>query len=372
MVAPRKILAVKLRALGDTVLMTAPLLELRKSFPNAEIHVVVTRAWATLLEGHPAVDKIWFYDRHREATARARAIAGLALKLRKEKFDWAINFHASPSSATLCYALGAKTRSIHFHGHKDKNRYSTVVVPGKGVLKPVIERDMDTIRALGVNAPVGVLPQIFLRNEEIESAKRKLAGLGLPGPYLCLGIGASRPTKRWPMDRYASIALRWCDETQGSVLVFNSLDETRERDEFYAEVGKKSVEWYIDPRARHAVRDRIHNETQIELRQMAALFQLSTAYFGNDSGPKHIAVASGLKTLTVFGPEDPFEWHPYPTDRHPYLFIEGLPCRRDHEPGMRPWCGLHECKIEEHRCMKKILEDDALRALRKLAPEFHA
>ena len=44
MFAPRKILAIKLRALGDTILMTAPLLELRRAYPDAEIPVVVTDA----------------------------------------------------------------------------------------------------------------------------------------------------------------------------------------------------------------------------------------------------------------------------------------------------------------------------------------
>src|SRR3989338_4246346 len=132
---PKKILVIKLRALGDTVLMTAPLLELRRIFPHAEIHVTVTSPWTPLLEFHPGVNRIWAYERRKETAARAKTIAALALKLRKENFDCVINFHASPSSSTLAFATGAKIRSVHFHGHRDKNRYSTVEIPGKGKIK---------------------------------------------------------------------------------------------------------------------------------------------------------------------------------------------------------------------------------------------
>src|SRR3712207_7304614 len=53
------------------------------------------------------------------------------------------------SSATLARMSGAPARAVHFHGHNDRNRHSTVEVPGKGTLKPIIERDMDALRGLG-------------------------------------------------------------------------------------------------------------------------------------------------------------------------------------------------------------------------------
>lgn len=367
---PRKILAVKLRALGDTVLMTAPLLELRKAYPKAEIHVVVTRTWAPLLENHPAVDKIWLYDRHEETTARAKNIAKLAIHLRREKFDLAINFHANPSSAILCYAIGAKHRSIHFHGHKDKNKYSTVEIPGKGILKPVIERDMDTLRALDLQIPEGKQPQIFINSSEIELAQRRLKQLKLKTPILAIGIGASRLTKMWPLDRYASLAVRWIDQTGGSIIVLNTKNEESYAKTFFSAVDDLVVRWYKDPTRRSEVRESIVNEEDLNLRSLASILSLSQAYIGNDSGPKHIAVSVGLPTLTFFGPEDPFEWHPYSQDKHPYLYIENLPCRKDHEVGMKPWCGLHTCKIEEHKCMKMISEDTAYRSLEKLIPSL--
>lgn len=366
MFTPRKILVIKFRAMGDTILMTAPLSELRKAYPDAEIHVVVTASWAPLLEHHPAVNRLFTYERHKEATARAKAIARLALTLRKERYDCVINFHASGSSSALAYAIGAKTRSIHFHGHNDKNLYSTVEIPGKGTLKPIIERDMDAVRALGVSIPEGAMPSVFLSQGEIDKAKFRLDLMGLQGPLLCLGIGASRPTKTWPLERFASIAIRWVDQYKGSVVVLNSRDEEPLARKFYEAIDEKIVSWYSDQNTRRNVRSKIINEMQVPLRQLASILSCADLYLGNDSGPKHLAVAVGTPTITIFGPEDPFEWHPYPKGKHPLHFIEGLKCRKDHLPGFRPWCGLNECVAEEHRCMKMIAEDDVFRTIERV------
>lgn len=370
MFTPRKILAIKIRAMGDTILMTAPLLELRKAYPNAEIHVVMTEAWAPLLEHHPAVDRIIPYVRHSGAASRAKAIAKLAIDLRKQHYDYAVNFHASPSSSALAYAVGAKVRSIHFHGHKDKNRYSTVEIPGKGILKPVIERDMDTIRALGIHIEPGKMPTVYLEEQEVLRAKNRLDQMGLYGPILGLGIGASRPTKIWPLDRYAAIAIRWCDQYHGSVLVFHSRSEENIARLFLDAVDRKLVEWYADPTARKAVRSRILTENQPPLRLLASLMKNISLFLGNDSGPKHLAAAVGTSTVTMFGPEDPFEWHPYSHAQHPIHYIDGLPCRNDQLPGFRPWCGLNICIKEEHRCLRGISEDEVFRTLEKMATEM--
>ena len=360
MIAPRKILAIKLRSLGDTVLMTAPLAELRRAYPDAEIHVAVHTPWAPLLQGHPAVDKVWSYDRHKETTSRAKALARLALQLRKEHYDVVVNFHASPSSSTLAFATGAKVRSIHFHGHKDRNRYSTVVVAGKGELKPIIERDMDAVRALGINSPTGLLPKIYPTEIEIKEAHARDQKLGLSGPVLAIGIGASRPTKSWPVERFSEVAVSWCQKTKGSVICFISHDETELARDFQKGVDDTLTQRFQNLAERANLRAKISCEMGLPLRSLAASLANSALFLGNDSGPKHMAVALGTPSVTVFGPEDPFEWHPYPRENHAIAYIEGLPCRRDADQGMRPWCGIHICIEEKHRCMTEITVEQVL------------
>jgi len=350
----RKILAIKLRALGDTVLMTAPLAQLKRAYPYAQIHAVVLSPWAPILENHPDVNRIWSYTKHRDTASRANALARLVFKIRQEKFDAVVNFHASPSSALMAFGSGAKLRSIHFHGHHDRNLYSTVQIAGKGTLKPIIERDMDTVRALGVEIAERILPKLYFTESETLEAGRILRGMNLKGSVLGIGLGASRPTKSWPLKKFAEAAINWCQKTQGSVLAFVGPGEESQALDFLHEVDQILLHTVSDADEINSVRSRIKFQQRLGVRQLAATIARCSVFLGNDSGPKHIAVAVGTPTVTVFGPEHPFEWHPYPRENHPYFFIENLACRKDADPGMPPWCGLHTCVIEKHRCMTGI------------------
>ncbi len=367
MKTPERILAIKLRSLGDTVLMTAPLLELHEAFPRSAIDVAVPAAWAPLLENHPAVRKVWTFERRDQAASRARAVTRLALAVRREAYDWAVNFHASPSSSLIAFASGAAVRSVHFHGHRDRNRYSTVEVPGKGTLKPVIERDMDTVRALGLSIPAGRLPRVFLREQEGQAAQGRLDTLSLTGPVLGIGLGASRPTKHWPAERFAQLAVRWCLDREGSALAVTSPQEEPLARDFLKQVDDALTELVPDTRLRALIRPRIRVESTLGIRELSAVISRLSAFAGNDSGPRHLAVAVGTPSVTLFGPEDPTEWHPYPQDLHPRLFLEGLPCRRDADPGMPAWCGLQECSVEKLRCMTGIGVQEVLTRVLQVA-----
>jgi ADP-heptose:LPS heptosyltransferase len=350
----KKILAIKLRSLGDTVLMTAPLKELHRAFPDAQIDVAVLTPWAPLLENLPGVGKVWHYDRRANPASRAKAAARLALKLRKERYDCVVNFHASPTSAMISFATGAKTRSIHFHGHKDPNRYSTVIVPGKGQLKPIIERDMDSVRALGLKILEGSKPEVHPDHDEKKWAAKLVSVFGHGGPVLAMGIGASRPTKSWSIEKFAELAVKWCVEQKGAAIALASPGETALSTAFLALVDDLISKSIPDAEQGIEVRKRISCETSLSIRNLSALLGAVSAFVGNDSGPKHLAVANGTPTVSLFGPEDPFEWHPYPQTQHPIFYQAGLTCRKDAQPGMPPWCGLDICVRERHRCMQEI------------------
>lgn len=363
----KKILILKLRSLGDTVLMTAPLEELKKAFPDAEIHLAVMSYWAPLFAEYPGISRVWTYERRKETAARAKTAAHLALRLRKERFDCVINFHASPTSATISFATGAPTRSIHFHGHQDRNRYSTVLIPGKGLIKPVIERDMDAVRALGLHVPAGRMPGLFLDSAEKNLIQEWFKKLALPAPILGLGLGASRPTKSWSIERFAALAVSWCAQEGGGVFAPVGQDEGELLHIFLKEIENQLSATTSDPHERASIRSRIITEKGMPIRRLAAALSHLSVYVGNDSGPKHVAVAVGTPTVTIFGPEDPFEWHPYPREMHPYFFISGLSCRKDAMPGFPPWCGIDRCVEEQHQCMRNVGVNEVFKAARQVA-----
>jgi|GEM_PF-380324 len=362
---PKKILAIKLRALGDTVLMTASLNELRRIWPQAEIHVVVNAKWAPLLEGHPSIDRLWPCEWRNEKTARTRAVARLALKLRRENYDICLNFHASPSSAALAFGTGARVRSIHRHGSPSGSNFSTVAIPGAHFHKSVLDRDLDTVRALGPHVPPGALPTLTLAPSERAAGARILneSTGGSTGPWLGLGLGASRETKCWPLERYACLAVDWClkNGPASGTLAFLSSSETAIQTEFLKQVESDiTSRTQLSNEQRASLRQQITALTHLSVRSLATALASCRVFVANDAGPRHIAAALGTKTLTFFGPEDPFDWHPYPLDRHPRFYTAGLECRPASPGGLPPWCGLEKCVDKNLKCLRDFGVDAVL------------
>jgi heptosyltransferase-2 len=349
MLNPKRILVTKFRAMGDTILLTGALKELHRNFPNAQIHVAVPDPWIWLLEGVPGVTKLLPVTWHNDRAARTKAATRLAFQLRKESYDVVCSFHSSPAAAMVALSTGAKVRAVHFHSFKAKNLYSTVQIPGKGTMKPVVERDLDTIRGLGLDVQAGVMPEIFLKPEERALAREEFHAWGLKRPVLGIALGASRGTKIWPLHRFAESAQRWVSEKNGSVLVIAGPGEEKLTEEFFKSIPNQP-----------ALRDQIQVMPSCNVRTLAARISCLNTLLGNDSGPRHLATALNVPTVTLFGPEHPLEWHPYPEDRHPKLFIEPLPCRNNSEPGSPPWCGLQECIVEAHQCMTRITVDGVM------------
>jgi ADP-heptose:LPS heptosyltransferase len=352
----RKVLFIKLRALGDTVLMSSAIRALHEQVPAAEIHALVPARWAAVLDGLPGLARTWEFAPTGGGLARTAAALEAASRLRFENFDAVVNLHASPTSAWIARWVDAPVRSIHFHGHTDANRFSNVEIPGKGTLKPILERDLDAVRALGLTIAVPPATRIALHEEEREHARHWLRVHGLRQPLLALGLGASRPTKTWPTSRFAALAKEWAARTGGSALALAAPNETSLLRAFEADVlstsdSKLSALTHSPP----------------TVRELAALLSEAAIFAGNDSGPKHVAVAVGTPTVTVFGPEHPFEWHPYDPERHQFLFREGLNCRREISPNGQHWCGIPLCTVEGHRCMEEISVTEVIRHCFRLA-----
>lgn len=348
---PRKILAIKIRPLAETLIFTAALRELARLLPATEIHVVANQRWASLLADLPFIHRVWPIERHARKVSRARAIARLGLQLRARKFDWALGFHGSPSVATLAFAAGARQRAIHFHGHRDPTGFANVPIPRRMHTTNAFQKDLDVLRAFGLAVGnVDPTPMIALQEEERAQAESYLSGLGINGPRLGLAIGANRPSKIWPVENYVELARRWCDATGGSVVTITKSGDEEVRDAFATRAKG------IVPRLQIA-----HDDVNdADPRRMAALISRLNLLAGNDTGPRHLAVAAGIPSLTFFGPEEPFDWHPYDRRRHPAFFIPKLACRNDGRAGEPAWCGITHCTVENHRCMKGLRVDEAL------------
>ena len=100
----RKVLVVRLRSIGDTVLTTPSLIALRKFLPDAQIDIVLEDWVAPVLDGFTTVDNVLTVSK------KTWDRFNLARQLRREKYDVAFNLHGGTTATFLVRASGAKHR----------------------------------------------------------------------------------------------------------------------------------------------------------------------------------------------------------------------------------------------------------------------
>lgn len=345
----KRILVCKRRGLGDALLMTPAIEVLRKNFPEAEITVLVPHLAREIFHAQPGVAQVWSFEDY--------SMPSLLLKILRNRFDIVFDLNSTGQTRLLSKLIRfTRLTRVVSHTH---DKATTVRYPQRpnGVEWDVFAVG-EALPNLAIPPSSFLLPRFYLYEEELKAADEFWRGRGIRNRnVVVLGVGATKSTKRWPAAHFARFAERVRGRLNMSlaILVGPSEDDRQFANAVVKEINSLRVP--IDDAGSFVV------ERVAELRTFAALVAKSYAYVGNDSGPKHIAAAVGTPTLTLFGPEDPLEWHPYDSEDHPYLFAPKLTCRK--EDGGR-WCGLSECVVEKHRCMTSLDPDQAFQAFLRI------
>lgn len=328
-----RVLAIKTRRLGDTVLWTAALEALRQFYPGAEIDLVLPAAYASLFVSDDRFQTIFPYR-------DARSAIGLAKTLRFRRYDLALNFHASGTSRWLAIASGARERVIHHHDRTPRQALSQRLVPNVGIPMSAMERDLNVVRSLGWTGPAPKT-RIVVGETLLKRGRERLEKLGSrEAPWVFLGVTASRPSKQWPIERYAALARRLSQTSRVAVL-----EE--------AVPSEKSLVPLRRQLAEHA-----NFLPTPNLEDLMGLLPQAKLYVGSDSGVKHLACALEVPTVTLFGPESRGEWHGYDEARH-IAIQKPVGCRtHDPNPSEFAWCGEAICPLASHACMSLISVDE--------------
>jgi len=345
-----KILVSKLRALGDTVLLSSTVALLKKQYPEAAITVLVPAAFRDVFYCNPQVQELWCYE--------DQSYFSLLWKVRKKKFDATFHFHSSDRMLWLSRFSGAFHNYIQFHNELEQRfvgKDTNALQWAPRFLKREVKQWREDISVLPA-------PRIFLTEQEKDWGKNFWQKRGAdPKKVVFLGLGASRPTKIWPLEHFARFGELLRDRLEFiPAIIFGPGEE--EAKNAAVLLGHLRVKGF---RPQNGIHDNggVIFQSGLSVRELASVLSACRAYVGNDSGPKHLSAAVGIPTFTFFGPEDPNEWHPYPQTEHPLFFIPELKCRM--EDGGR-WCSIQNCINEKHKCMTKIDPLDVLEKFREV------
>ena len=340
--SPDRLLVIRHRAAGDLLLTTPAFRALREGCPGTKIDVLAAKGMGALLEGNRDVDRVLTFDR--------RSLASQALlyaRLARGGYSMVLDLDSTPRSAFLA----ALTRSRVRAGYDIRGRAwaYTLRVPreplgldGRPTLRYAPESALDVVRALGIPSrgtdlhfTVSAAARASV-SRWIDGAALEIAGRPL---VACLPAG-SWPAKTWLPERFAA-----------------TMD---------ALAGDAVPVWIWGPGEREsvdAVRALMKKPSLLApptgWQELGALLERCALLVGNDSGPKHVAVALGTPTVTIFGPTDPATWH---SPRGPHVTVEaaGLDCLH---------CNANRCPLpgERHlRCMRDVTAERVAEAARAL------
>lgn len=279
--AARKVLIIKLSALGDIVMSLGAMREIRQAHPAASITWLTTPAYKAFAEKCPFVDRVETDGR----PEKMKDSSALVNRLRHEKYDIIYDLHCSDRTANYFRMMNLPGRrppvwSGHAKGAK------LLYDPPERKQIPPIDRHARQLEAAGLGPfPSPPLPALDWAFRDVDTNPRlQPAYFNLSGPFAIVAGGSSdgHPDKRWPPTSYAEIANRLEEHGLEPVLI-----GTVEDGETNTEIGRDA------PRARNLT-------TRTDLFQLAALASKANLVIGNDTGPLHLAAAAGAPAIALF------------------------------------------------------------------------
>jgi len=334
---PARILLIQTAFLGDAVLTTPLLGAIHQQFPQARLSVLCTPEIAEVFAGHPAVSDVILFDkRGRERSWSARW--KLVQRLSAEHFDLAVIPHRSLTSALSAYLAGIPRR-VGFSASQGRWLLTDIVPFRWGVHD--VDRNLALMNVFGVQNPGG---ELWLKPDP--SAVRRVAerlqsaGTGAHDKLVGINAGSAWATKRWLPEGFAAVADRMIRDLGASVVFVGGLKDAGIMDTILSLMKEKPLNWV----------------GQTTLQELVAVIARCQAFLTNDSGPLHIAVASQVPTVAIFGPTTrELGFFPYGPGHR--VIEKDLACRP---------CGLHgadQCPLGHFRCMKEISPDEVYQAL---------
>lgn len=325
--------------LGDLVMATPIIHDIRAHFKDAKITAQVPNGLAPLLIDNPHLDEIFAFSRPNIFLKKEES-RDVAYKMIQGKYDLGILLTNSFSSAWLFYRGKVKKR-VGFTGNW-RRPLLTQAVPcpkekGKEHLVTTYKR---LLLPLGI--PISqTAPELFIKDEERKHIRMLLRELGVPQEKRQLiGINAGAafgPAKCWPTERFRAAALKLLERQDRYLLFF----------------GDKSQGPMVQEIMKGMPSRAINLAGRTSLRELMGFLEAVDVLLTNDSGPMHLAAALKTPLVALFGSTNEVATGPYKHGTVIHKHVECSPCY------------LRTCPID-FRCMKRIEVDEVVKELEAL------
>ena len=348
----RRVLVTKLRHHGDVLLASPVFSVLKNHGPHLEVDALVYADTAAMLEGNPAVSRVFGVDRGWKALGwldQAQQEWSLLQELRSREYELLIHLSEHPRGAWLARLLGPRYRVAADYPRVRawwKASFTHLYPLPKNGRRHVVELNLDALRRIGVQPGAKERGLSFVPGDAAErEVGRLLAELGLtPGGYIHVHPASRWQFKCWPAQKTAELI----DKLQalGERVVVTAAPDADELD-LIARIRALATTPFADLSGK------------LTLKQLGALTRNARLFVGVDSAPMHIASAMQTPVVALFGPSGEFNWGPWQVP-HRVIASAAYPCRP---------CGNDGCgggKVSE--CLTTIPVSEVLQAVQAPQP----
>lgn len=328
----KKILVIKLRHLGDVLLISPVFTNLKRVIPHAEIDAYIYEETKPMLEDHPAASELIGYNRSWKKEGWFKRLFRewqLLRKIRKKKYDCVINLTEGDRGILTTAFSGARIRvGIAPKGKWRKKLYTHLAKSTPGV-RHTVERNLDVLRRMG----------IFPSPEEraLEFHIPQEAQRQIEGPFVLI-----HPTSRWRFKCWPKMRslVQWLLERGKRVVLTSGPDPIEKA--MVAEIAQGL--------------DVLNLAGELSLKEFGAFMRKAELLVCVDSVAFHMANALKRPVVAIFGPTSEITWGPW---QNPYARVvaKDMSCR----PCFQDGCGgskysdcLHTLSVET--VQKAILE----------------
>ncbi len=346
----KKIAIIKLDHLGDVILSTPAIANVRKYFSNAHITLVVNPSSKAIAEMIPYVDEIILYNaKFFDRSGKTKAfdiLKGIkfAVSMRRRQFD--LIFDLRGSIATNLYAMISNSRYRLDRGSylvKRKLAKRNFLQKRKSVYKGNEWSEAHEANVcLNILAEAGIplkIKETFI-DPKYSSKELDFYRNGDNTMFIVIHAGSPALLKRWSYENFVELIRMLLQVYPSKIFLVGGKDEYELSNQISNIVSSDRV---------------INLAGKLSLAGLAYLLKQSHLFIGNDSGPMHIASACGVKVIGLYGPTDPERFGPY-----------GRNCialRMEHK--CFP-CAKDKCKFKNYRCIDQISADDVMNSAKEL------
>ena len=329
-----KVLIIKLSSIGDVVHTLPALYSLRKGFEkkgvNARIDWLVEEAASTILKGHPMIDNLIVVKRGwlKNYSENKKTSALLA----KEGYDMVIDFQGLLKSGVWVHLSRGKKRLGFSNARELSHFFLNEKLPAYDIEKHAVERYLElAAHAGGARWAVRFPMDTAAAKKSVEA---KLKENGVEDGFFVLVPRARWATKMWSDEKFADLARRIIKKTSLTAVLAGGPGDRKGLEPLRESIGHKAV----------------NMAGLTDLKELWAMAALSEFVVTLDSGPMHIAAASGAPVVALFGPTAP--WRTGPWGAGHSIVRKGLECSP---------CFKKNCT--EPRCMEGITVDEVMAAV---------